>query len=277
MINDLDEVLRTLLIEELPIKNGEVDISFDLPNREWSARLNRPTLNLFLYDLRENTTLRQPEWQIKRDGDGTAKKRRSPVRMDLHYIITAWAKEALDEHHLLTRTLMVLFRHPILPKHLLPEILQAQPVDIPVQVAQTDILRNIADIWSALENDLRPAIACSITLALNPYQTFEGPLVHTRELRWLQADKLPTPYPEEDTYLADEIWMVGGVVQSAEPLADAHVTLQERGLRVPVKEEGLFIIGNLEPGTYTLLLEAEGRKTSQHPIEVPSEDYVIQA
>ena len=64
MIDDLDQVLRQLLIRELPIKNREVDVDFDQPTREWSGRLSRPTLNLFLYDLRENNKLRQtrPAW-----------------------------------------------------------------------------------------------------------------------------------------------------------------------------------------------------------------------
>lgn len=35
MIKELDEVLRQFLIKELPIKNGEVEISFDQPKREW--------------------------------------------------------------------------------------------------------------------------------------------------------------------------------------------------------------------------------------------------
>ena len=60
MINDLDEVLRQFLVRELPIKNSEVDIAFDQPAREWSARVSRPTLNLFLYDLRENQKLTTP-------------------------------------------------------------------------------------------------------------------------------------------------------------------------------------------------------------------------
>jgi len=65
MIDELDEVLRKFLIREIPIKNTDVDIKFDMPKREWSARLNRPTLNLFLYDIRENTKLRQaqPMWR----------------------------------------------------------------------------------------------------------------------------------------------------------------------------------------------------------------------
>jgi hypothetical protein len=57
MIDELDEVLRQLLVREIPIKNGEVDIKFEQPKREWSSRLSRPTLNLFLYDVRENSKL----------------------------------------------------------------------------------------------------------------------------------------------------------------------------------------------------------------------------
>ena len=111
MINDLDESLRQLLIRELPIKNGEVDITFDQPKREWSARLNRPTLNLFLYDVHENKKLRQtqPMWEINQQNGTNVTKRRRPVRVDLQYIVTVWATEPEDEHRLMSRTLMAFF------------------------------------------------------------------------------------------------------------------------------------------------------------------------
>jgi hypothetical protein len=277
MISDLDKVLRQLLIRELPIKNNEVDIEFDQPKREWSSRVSRPTLNLFLHDLRENNTLRQPEWEIERNSDGTATKRRTPVRMDLHYMITAWvADHPEDEHRLLTRTLMALFRHPHLPDDLLPESLQAQPVPIPVRIAQHDEFRTPADIWSALDNELRPAIACTITLALNPYQTFTGPLVQTRDLRFGQATKLPRHQWLDESVEQDRFWMVGGTVRGDGPPEDLSLTLVERGLNVPVESEGRFIVGNLEAGDYTLEISAEGRKPSQHKITVPSAQYDIE-
>jgi len=59
MIDDLDDALRDLLVRELPIRDNEVDVSFDQPRREWSARLSRPSLNLYLYDIRENLRLRR--------------------------------------------------------------------------------------------------------------------------------------------------------------------------------------------------------------------------
>ena len=52
---DLDEALRTLLKRELERHGFEgVEIAFDAPATDWSAKLTNPTVNLFLYDLREN-------------------------------------------------------------------------------------------------------------------------------------------------------------------------------------------------------------------------------
>jgi len=58
VIADVDEVLRKLLMREIEIKGNQVDIQFDQPKREWSSRLSKPTLNLYLFDLRENLRLR---------------------------------------------------------------------------------------------------------------------------------------------------------------------------------------------------------------------------
>ena len=52
---DVDEALRHLVRRELEGHGFEgVDISFDAPSSDWSAKLTSPTVNLFLYDLREH-------------------------------------------------------------------------------------------------------------------------------------------------------------------------------------------------------------------------------
>ena len=290
MIDDLDEVLRQLLIRELPIKNGEVDISFDQPKREWSSRISRPTLNLFIYDLHENNKLRMSkQWRIESNGDGTATQRRPPVRMDAHYMITAWAADPGDEHRLLARTLAVLLRLPSLPEDLLPESLQNQPVSIPLEVAQPEALINATDIWSVLDNEMRPAIACIITLAVDPYLPVEDPLVRTLELRVGQAVAPPSPLPwvtaEEEPVLPqlldkkaghDEFWTIGGNLHSDRSLEDLRLTLVERGLYVPILPGGRFTIGNLRAGQYTLEVAVEGEEPRHHAITVPAPDYDLE-
>ena len=273
MIDDLDEALRQLLIREMPVKNGEIDIVFDQPKREWSARLSRPTLNLFLYDVHENTKLRQqPGWSVRGRGNGKATQEREPMRVDLNYMITAWATEAEDEHRLITRALLALARYETLPQDNLPESLTDQPVPIPLEVAQPESLQNATDIWSVLDNEMRPAISCNITLALSPFAPVTGPLVRARELRFSQfSDLTPQEAPSRN------YWTIGGTVQTSEPLDSVRLMLVERGAEIPLQEEGRFFVGNLEAGDYTLEVSVKGRKPRRHKITVPAPDYDIKA
>ena len=276
MIEDLDEALRQLLTREMPIKNSEVDIQFDQPKREWSARLSRPTVNLFLYDIRENVKLRHTAqgWDVERRPDGTAIQRRRPFRTDLHYLLTAWATEPEDEHRLLTSAMLALFRVPEIPVELLPESLQDQPGPITLKVAQYDTAQNLTDLWSSLDNELRPALTCMVTVALNPYQAITGPLVRTRELRIGQAE---SPALRQDLIKpagTAVYWTIGGTLRSPQPLdlQRMRLTLVERNVEIEIKPEGRFSVGNLETGDYTLELTADGA-VRRYPIKVPAPDY----
>ena len=280
MIEDLDEAFRQLLVRELPIKNGEIDIQFYQPRREWSAKLSRPTLDLFLYDLRENAKLRHTAqgWDIERRSDGVAVQRRRPFRIDLYYLITAWATEPEDEHRMLARTLMALFRMPEIPADLLPESLRDQPAPIAFKVAQYDTSPNLTDFWSALDNELRPAIVCMVTMALNPYLLITGPLVRTRELRFGQAQEPALAQNLIKPAGIDTYWTIGGTLRSQSPLEVDQVrsTLVERGLEIEVKPEGRFSIGNLEAGDYTLECVIAGGAPRRYKIKVPAPDYDIE-
>ncbi|MGD8598998.1 MAG: Pvc16 family protein [Anaerolineae bacterium] len=274
MFHDLDEVLRQLLIREMPIENGEVDLTFEQPTREWAARLSRPTLNLFLHDIRENLKLRHSQqWMVEQNTDGTATQRRVPVRVDLHYMVTAWANEPDDEHNLLARALMALFRQPHLPEELLPESLQGQPRPIPLQVAQDDELRNPADVWNALDNEIRPSIVLTLTVSLDPYQPQVTPLVRTREVRFGQA---ADPSQQALDPGSEEVfWSIGGTVHSKRPVEELRLTLVERGLQIPLQEEGQFAINGLRAGEYTLEIASNGDRLKQAKITVPSPDFDV--
>ncbi|MGD8466245.1 MAG: Pvc16 family protein [Anaerolineae bacterium] len=274
MFHELDEVLRQLLIREMPIENGEVDLTFEQPTREWAARLSRPTLNLFLHDIRENLKLRHSQqWMVEQNTDGTATQRRVPVRVDLHYMVTAWANEPDDEHNLLARALMALFRQPHLPEELLPESLQGQPRPIPLQVAQDDELRNPADVWNALDNEIRPSIVLTLTVSLDPYQPQVTPLVRTREVRFGQA---ADPSQQALDPGSEEVfWSIGGTVHSKRPVEELRLTLVERGLQIPLQEEGQFAINGLRAGEYTLEIASNGDRLKQAKITVPSPDFDV--
>ena len=112
MLADLDETLRDAAANELERHGFEgVDIAFDAPAREWSGQLSKPTVNIFLYDLRESETLRTSEWsRIQRDG--RTFEGRPPMIMECSYAVTAWTQAVEDEHRLLSQVLAIFYAYP---------------------------------------------------------------------------------------------------------------------------------------------------------------------
>ncbi len=119
MITELDEIIKQLLIKNGKLDHGEVDIRFETPDREWSASLSKPTVNLYLYDIRENHELRGTEWIIEKNGNNTATKRKNARRIDLSYLVTVWTNNVEDQHGLLWTVLSTLMRYPTIPQELL--------------------------------------------------------------------------------------------------------------------------------------------------------------
>ena len=116
MISDVDDALRKLILESLTVSQQNVDIMFDLPSRDWASRLSRPTIDIFLFDIRENLRLRGAEqFRSVTRPDGKIEVYRNPVRIDLRYLLSAWTKDPEDEHLLLSDTLMTLLRNPTIP------------------------------------------------------------------------------------------------------------------------------------------------------------------
>jgi hypothetical protein len=269
MISDLDESLRQLLIAEMPVKNGEVEISFDQPKREWSSRLGKPTVNLFLYDVRENNVLRQHQWEQRSigNGDNLAHLKRTPFRVDCYYMITTWAADPQDEHRLLTRALLALFRFPILPENRLVGSLSHPTFEIQAHLASHDKLNNPAEVWSSLDNEMRPSISYTITLALDPWKEVSGPIVSTLDLRALQTHLPPT---------VEEMVIIGGTlhsrVQPLQPLEGIEVAVKEGGKHATTDARGRFILGSFPPGEYTLLARAPDGKSRMKKISVPGKE-----
>ncbi len=275
MFDDLDESLRNLLKAEIPIANGEVEIAFDQPTREWSARLSRPTLNLFLYDVRENTTLRQHGWErLPAPRNGMSAQKRSPYRVDCFYLLTAWANDPGDEHRLLSRSMLALLRHPVLPETHLQGGMQAQPFDVPLRIGDPETLSNPSDLWSALDNDLRPAVVCRVTVALDPWQPVSGPAVRTFQVHSGQSRQ---PSREAlDVPEATPLTFIGGTVREGNsegaPLAGVRVSVAGRGLAAVTNERGEFTLGSLPPGKYVLQAVLEGQKI-QREVAIPGSGY----
>jgi len=274
MIPELDETIRQLLIAELPVKKGEIDISFEQPKREWSAKVSRPTINLFLYDVRENVVLRAHQWEkvpIVNLADRQSHLKRTPFRVDCYYMITTWAMDPEDEHSLLSRCMMALFRFPVLPEDRLVDDLKKQPFEVQARLAEDDKLTNPADVWAAMDNEMRPSIPYIVTLALDPWTEVTGPLVRTRLLRTGQTIK---PRRENLQEQSAELFTIGGTVWDSPQMknvqSEVQVAVKGTGYVATTDAEGHFRLGGLPRGEYTLLAWPAEGKPSEKKIAVPA-------
>lgn len=203
MLNDLDTTLRELLLEELPKAQGDIAVVFEQPKSGWTAQkvMAERTVNLFLYDVKENVQLRRHD--IERLGNGAngdqhfAKQKKPPLRLDCFYMVTTWATDPEVEHWLLSACLLVLARYPTLPQERLRGSLQNQPYEIRTKLAAHDVLTNPAEVWSALGNDMRPTLSYVVSIALDPWQPIAVPVVTTTELRFGQMVQKPSGAGEE--------------------------------------------------------------------------------
>jgi len=279
MLHDLDETLRQLLIRMGGLDPAEVDISFDIPTRDWSTPVTRPTVNLYLFDIRENRTLRETDWDEEPQGDGKVVTRRVPVRVDVSYMITCWTSAPEDQHRLLWRVLETLFRYSPLPDEILQGDVRHALHAVRTEVAQPDgILRNVSDFWGALENQLRPAINLNVTLDLDLQQLTTTPLVFARVVKLGRPGDLGEG---DDTRALTPGWEVGPLRVAGEVHDSAGKPVQGAAVRLvgvrdgqPVQvgpttqtqPDGRYVLEHVAPGRYTLVLEAPGHPPRQYPL-----------
>lgn len=174
MIEDVDRALRTL-VERDALAGSGVDVSFEAPSKAWAARRNSPTVDVYLYDIREDVERRPGGYEeIRRNVDGrdVVVDRRMPPRMfALSYLVSAWTQRPEDEHRLLGALLSCLLRHPVLPS----------PDEVPLRMTValgTSKERSATDLWGALGGELKPSLDVVVTAPVDPAMRQEvGPLV----------------------------------------------------------------------------------------------------
>jgi hypothetical protein len=159
MIHEIDEALRTLIVRDAMDGDG-VEISFEAPTKEWAAKRNVPTLDVYLYDIREDLGRRDIAFQPVLDDDGhIATRRPPPRRFALSYLVTAWTQRASDEHRLLSSVLSVFLSRDVLPIDVLEGALARQTAKVLVEIAlPPPDDRSISDLWTALGGDLKPSL-----------------------------------------------------------------------------------------------------------------------
>jgi hypothetical protein len=189
MLQDLDKTLEKVFAQQGRL-SSDIEIAFEQPTREWSGRLNRPTLNCFCFDMRENLKLRNMEMTTTPVGNNRGRTSMPPRRIDLAYLVTAWARKIEDEHQLLWRALGAIKRVSSLQPEDCEGALRYQNLPIPLLVADPSGMGiNLVDLWSVMDNQMRLGFTVIATVELDTQMGFENPLVLEAFIRVGEADR----------------------------------------------------------------------------------------
>ncbi|MFO7997153.1 MAG: Pvc16 family protein [Dehalococcoidia bacterium] len=270
MISDLNESIKELLTKRGLLDPAEVDIKFEMPNRSWSASVSKPTVNIYLYDVRENHQLRGTEWIVTRDENGKATRKKNPSRVDVAYLITVWTSDIADEHRLLWHVLRTLSRYPHLPGELLYGQLASQEYPIKTSTAQPDgLFNNPADFWSALDNEIKASINYVVTLPLDTDVEFTAPVVTTKVIDY----RLPDADAERLVQVAGIVHKAG---QPSQGIPEARVVAKEAGMTTLTDAQGRYSFAKISPGKHTFQVLIAGKKAHEASIIVPSTSYDLE-
>jgi Pvc16 N-terminal domain len=267
MFDDLDAAINAILNDATaPIELRNADVSFETPDQNFAPA--QPTVNLFLYETKENRELRDPAPIIERLGT-TFIRRTPPIRMDCSYIVTTWspapaAARVAEEHRLLAQAILWLSRFPTIPTAFLQGTLLNQPFPVPMFVAQLDPNKNAGEFWDALNIAPRTAFYLTATIAMDLGLQLEGPLVTTTI----------TSYQQDGDVTSAEEWInLGGVVTNAggQPIANSWVRLEPLNQVARTDSDGRFVFVKIRRGAnFTIRVRATGLGERVRVVEVPS-------
>jgi uncharacterized protein DUF4255 len=263
-IADLDEALRTLLRRELKRHGFEgVEIAFDAPSKDWSGKLTSPTVDLFLYDLREASSRAQSSPDEQRE-NGKSILTPPDLQLELTYAVTAWTKAVEDEHRLLSQVLAILFSYRRLP----PELLDGA-LDGGTLLARADTMvgrprEEKADFWTSVGGQYKASIDFVVHTQIASGASYvRGPEVRTQTVRTRIADG--------PARTLTEFHRVAGTVSGADgqPEADAWVTIPAAGLWTATGRDGRFRFDRIQPGRHQLVARTAAGEEAQGTLDVP--------
>ncbi len=303
MLNLLDLLLRDLFIATVPGITTDAQVGFQPPNDDWHTYVSnlgtQLALNVYLIDLREDRKLRMND-RVRTVQNGTVSETAASIKMDCHYLISAWSpaqpapgvEPTLDEHNLLFQVVATLSGQQFLnPSRVYPAgspQLNAWPQpyrdrEMQMMYLPVEGFRQFAEFWQTMGSDRpwKPAVHAVVTLPV-PQPTFVAGGIVTTVL----ADVVL----EDGNGKPELLVTIGGVVQdhSGAPVASAWVRLETPPVAPAVigkpiqiastDAQGQFRFDRLGRDQYVIRARAQGlgEATLSTAVPSPTGSYLVQ-
>ncbi|HWL41341.1 MAG TPA: Pvc16 family protein [Ilumatobacter sp.] len=154
MLELVDESLEAFFRAAVPLSATDIDLSFEAPDRDWAAKLSRPTVNLFLWDIRRSATRSRSGNKLVETSQGVVHRMAAPV-LELRYVVTAWTSDQGDERALLAGLLRAILANGGIPREFLPPAYdEFEAPSLTIARAGEDHM----DVMKLIEGQLKPGI-----------------------------------------------------------------------------------------------------------------------
>jgi hypothetical protein len=160
-IGMVSESLRNLLLGEMRLIPA-VNVTILAPDEPGGDR----RINLFLYKVQENPTLKNMDWQVKPEAPNQLVP--PPLSLNLFYLMTAYAQNDAQTgnataHEILGEAMRVLYEHPIMPlDYLAGELIDAREQ---IKVIQNTLdLEELSQIWSTFSQPFRLSVLYEVSV-----------------------------------------------------------------------------------------------------------------
>lgn len=280
MLKDLDDSILAMLQGEATEGSelASATISFAVPDESWRNTGTTLTLNIYLYDIRENRTLRSNDLIKSLDSEGNYTINKAEPRVDCSFIITAWNKSDTDdpdniliEHRLLSQVLEVLLKNSTVPSSYLSGLLEDQEPDVRISTSKGSGVPNPVEFWTALGTPFRASLDCTFTITLDLNQEIETASIVSSSINQFSINESQ-----------EKVITFGGLVLDSDenPIENAIISITELDLESNSNSEGKFYFNGISEATDSLNLEvsAEGFNSSSLSISIPfasRTDYLI--
>jgi hypothetical protein len=273
MIRDLSLTLQAVLSDPaLAVPFPELfgaHVMFDRPDDNFKP--TQTSVNLFLFDVRENTELRSNETQVDRL-NGQATIHTAPMRVACTYLVTAWPVSGTDvvlqEQRLLSQVLQVFSSYPKIPASFLQGKLVGQAPALPTMATHPEELKNPAEFWTAIGNKMRASVTVTVTISMEVFAPVTAPIAKTVSVRFGERTAADVDTITPSTKV--EFFRIGGRVTSGgQAVGGASIAVVGWGLGARTDGNGDFVLGVVQPGAYVLNVRSNGA-SKQVNIRVPA-------
>ena len=165
MLHVLNQCLEAFFRSEVPLPSADVDVSFQTPDSEWSSKLTRPTVSLYLHEVRRSPQ-RAVTGTVTRNVNGVHTRDMLAPFIRVRYAISVWTNEATDEHRVLGSLLSLVATAGSLPPAFLQSPLDQLGNNVELTLAGDDSQTGFS-LWGALGVPPRAAVELIVVLPVS--------------------------------------------------------------------------------------------------------------